>query len=53
MRTLTTKIAYFFNFLFKVKFVKLVNLVNRQTIIVGHTLTEPADSYDITQGTIP
>jgi len=30
--------------------VKFVNLVNRQSIIVGHILTEPASSYDIAQG---
>jgi len=50
MRTLTTKIASVLNFLFTVKFVKLVNLVNRKSIIVDHTLTEPANSYDITEG---
>jgi hypothetical protein len=50
MRTLTTKNASVLNFLFTVKFVKLVNLVNRQPIPVGHTLTESGNSYDITHG---
>jgi hypothetical protein len=35
------------NFLFTVKHVNLVILVNRQHITVGHTFTEPANSYDI------
>jgi hypothetical protein len=38
------------NFLLTVKPVKLVNLLNLQPITVGHTLTEPASSYDITHG---
>jgi len=49
-RTLTTKNASVLNFLFTVKFVKLVNLVKRQPITVGHTLTGPSNSYDITHG---
>jgi len=38
------------NFLFIVKPVKLVSLLNLQPIIVGHILTEPASSYDIKHG---